>query len=100
MRPNEQRNKDAVYDHYGRACRCCGATHDLTLDHTNGDGQEHRAQLHGHHTDSHAIYRWIIRHGFPPIFQPLCRPCNRSKGKGSACRMHSVTTRANAELVA
>lgn len=90
MRPGEQRNRDRVYDHYGRACRCCAATSDLTIDHTNGDGHEHREGLHGRRTDSHAIYRWLIRHGLPEGFQVMCRPCNTSKARTGACRLAHV----------
>ncbi len=34
-----------------------------------------------------AIYHWLVVNGFPPGFQTLCGPCNRSKGRGSACRI-------------
>jgi hypothetical protein len=33
-----------------------------------------------------AITHWLVVHGFPPGFQTLCGPCNRSKGRGPACR--------------
>ena len=38
----------AVFQHYERSCACCGSTDRLTIDHVNGDGQEHRQELFGH----------------------------------------------------
>jgi hypothetical protein len=75
--------KAAVLDHYGRACACCGATERLTVDHINGDGDLHRAEVGG----GWAIYRWLISNGFPGGFQILCLPCNASKKRGSRCRL-------------
>lgn len=75
-----------VFDHYGRACVCCGAADDLTIDHVNGDGGRHRAEIGA--TSSSAMYRWLIKNGFPEGFQTLCGPCNGSKGTGAACRLN------------
>ena len=75
--------KAAVLDHYGHECACCGATDRLTVDHINGDGDQHRQQVGG----GWAIYRWIIANGFPDGFQILCRPCNTSKRGGPRCRI-------------
>jgi hypothetical protein len=84
------RLKAAVFDHYGRACACCGAMDRLTVDHVNGDGAEHRAEIGG----GWAIYRWLINNGFPDGFQILCRPCNVSKKRGTHCRLsHPGTAR-------
>jgi hypothetical protein len=82
----------AVFDHYGRACACCGTTENLSIDHVNGDGKQHREELG---PDTGRIYRWLIKNGFPDGFQVLCIPCNSSKNTGPACRLdHSaaVTT--------
>jgi hypothetical protein len=86
----------AVFDHYGRSCQCCGAADQLTIDHVNGGGAEHREELFGkgRAAGSTAMYLWLIRNGFPPGFQPLCRPCNRSKGRGECCQLdHQEATR-------
>lgn len=74
--------KAPVFDHYGWSCACCGTTDDPTIDHVNGDGREHRAEVGG----SQAVYRWLIANGFPEGFQTLCFPCNDSKRDGSHCR--------------
>lgn len=86
--------RDLVLDHYGRQCACCGSTERPTIDHVNGDGRAHRAEV------GHAIrmYRWLVANGFPEGFQTLCRPCNRSKGTGAACRINHQATRAQGPL--
>jgi hypothetical protein len=87
--------RDAVLDHYGRACACCGTTKDLSIDHVNGGGKAHRIVLFGRNSaPSTMMYRWLISQGFPPGFQVLCRPCNVSKGEGPACRKHHTATEA------
>ena len=77
-----QAQRDAVFDHYGRVCACpgCGATDDLTIDHVNGGGEQHRRQLNGMN-----LYRWLVVTGFPAGFQVLCRSCNLAKGRNPAC---------------
>jgi len=77
--------KQRVLGHYGTACACCGATANLTIDHVNGDGKQHRKEIG---VNSLAIYRWLIKNDFPPGFQTLCMPCNVSKFDGERCRMH------------
>jgi hypothetical protein len=85
------RHRDQVLDHYGRVCNCpdCGATDNLTIDHVNGDGAAHRAELFGHSRGSgYGFYRWLIAQGFPDGFQVLCNSCNDSKADGAACRIN------------
>jgi hypothetical protein len=83
--------RDAVLDHYGRACACCGTTENLSIDHPDGDGAEHRAELFGSPRAGGGtrMYAWLAARGFPEGYQVLCRPCNLSKEKGAACRMHA-----------
>jgi hypothetical protein len=75
-----------VFEHYGTACKCCGATDDLTIDHVNGDGKEHRAR----HEYSY-FYGWLVSNKFPddPPLQTLCMTCNQSKHRGPACQLHT-----------
>jgi hypothetical protein len=77
----------AVFDHYGRTCQCCGSNDRPTIDHVNGDGREHRAELFGRQVTGVEFYRWLIASGFPPGFQTMCDPCNNSKGNGANCRL-------------
>lgn len=77
--------REKVFDHYGRACACCGTADRLTIDHMDGDGRQHRAETGcGSGT---AMYLWLIRNGFPDGFQTLCHRCNNSKKNGPACRL-------------
>lgn len=78
-----QLNRDIVYDHYGRICRCCGESEIafLTIDHTNNDGCNQRRQH-----KCRDIYRWIIKNNFPPDLQVLCYNCNCGKARnGGIC---------------
>ena len=86
-RRSRQAARDAVLDHYGRVCACCGATENLAVDHVNGGGNAHRIELFGRSSESKMMYLWLIDNGFPPGFQVLCKPCNASKGNGPACRL-------------
>ena len=57
-----ERHRTAVFDHYGRVCACCGSTEDLTIDHIDGSGAEHRAELFkdGRMAGWH-FYVWLVR---------------------------------------
>jgi hypothetical protein len=80
-----------VFAHYGTVCACCGSADDLTIDHVNGDGAEHRKELFGtpRGASGTQFYLWLIRHDFPsePPLQVLCRACNRSKRDSRSCRI-------------
>lgn len=73
--------RSAVLDHYGRECACCSTAKRLTVDHLNGNGAAHRAEI------GTSLYRWLIANGFPEGFQVLCQPCNASKGNGDCCKL-------------
>jgi hypothetical protein len=89
QKQKRDRLRAAMLDHYGRACACCGSTERLCIDHVNGDGREHRAQLRAG-LNSSVIYKWLIDLGYPENFQTLCQRCNTSKGTGPACRIDHV----------
>lgn len=77
-----------VLRHYVESCACCGAVEDLSIDHVNGGGGEHREELFGRRSGNLVgFYTWLIEQGFPEGFQTLCVPCNSSKGDGPACRL-------------
>lgn len=82
----QQRQRDftkaIVHARYGSSCACCGTTDDLSVDHVNGDGREHRKTMRGD------IYLWLIQNGLPDGFQILCSPCSTSKSTGPRCRIH------------
>ena len=83
------RLREAAFDHYGRACACCGTTHWLGIDHVDGRGQEHRAEI-----GENALHYWLAEHRYPDGFQTLCGYCNSSKGRRETCTIdHSVDKR-------
>ena len=75
------RRKCLVMDKYGGKCSCCGENRSefLSIDHINGNGNQHRKQIVG------KIYPWLKRNKFPPGFQVLCHNCNMSKEWNSIC---------------
>lgn len=75
IRAKRIENRERVFDHYGRSCQFCGSKNNLTIDHINNNGKEHRAEL------NHRIrmYCWIVQNNFPEEFQTLCRTCNFQK---------------------
>lgn len=86
VRRDIERNRTAVFEHYGWVCTCCGSTDRPTIDHINGDGRQHREQVRC--GSGSGLYRWLVRNGFPEGFQTLCWPCNDSKKNGPKCRLN------------
>jgi hypothetical protein len=81
-------DRAAVFAHYGTVCACCGTVDRLSIDHVGGDGRQHREEVAGHRSRAGVLfYRWLVREGFPPGFQVLCRSCNSSKNNGERCRI-------------
>lgn len=87
------RLRDRVLAHYGSRCVCCGETTKefLALDHKNGNGQKHRKELGG---GAIKMYRWVVKNGFPDIFQVLCHNCNMAFGCCGYCP-HQTEQRAS-----
>lgn len=94
--------KNQVLDHYGRVCRCCGETEELflTLGHLNGDGAAHRKSLglsgpggrKGSGSGA-ALWRDVIRRGFPDDFGIECINCNMGAFRnGGVCPHVKLTT--------
>jgi hypothetical protein len=77
---------------YGSRCACCGEREQrfMTLDHVHNDGADHRrflAEASGSRAsrDNTAVYRDVIRRGYPDTFQLLCWNCNCAKGMYGIC---------------
>jgi len=83
-RRQNEATRNRVLDHYGRSCRCCGVTENLSIDHVNGDGARHRQEI-GIGRSAAQMDRWLIANDFPLGFQVLCGPCNQSKGNRERC---------------
>ena len=86
-----QTNKDRCYAAYGSyVCRCCGETEPLflTLDHVEGNGNEHKRSIGSRGTKD--LYRWIIKHDFPvDMFCVLCFNCNCGRARNGGICPHS-----------
>lgn len=89
----QESHRSQVFGHYGRSCACCGTIEDLSIDHVNGDGHAHRMELFGKSQGraGSTFYHWLVKQGFPPGYQTLCRPCNTSKGRGKNCILNHET---------
>ena len=75
--------KDAVFNHYGKSCSCCGETEYLflTVDHVKNNGGGRDRKLRGFQ-----MYKFIIAQGFPEDFQVLCWNCNSGRARnGGIC---------------
>jgi hypothetical protein len=91
----------AVFGHYGQTCVCCGTTENLTIDHMNGDGRQHREEItrgKPRNMMGAAMCRWLIKQGFPPGYQVLCLRCNSSKGAGERCKIHGEVDQENRSI--
>ncbi len=76
--------KCEMIEAYGGKCSCCGEKElaFLTLEHTNGDGAEHRRQL----KHPNKVYTDLKRRGWPKDgYDVLCFNCNCSTAGGKIC---------------
>lgn len=80
----QERIRERIWNHYGRACACCGEadTVFLTLDHTHGGGAQERRETG---RSGVGFYALLIRRGFPDGYQTLCFNCNCAKGRFGVC---------------
>lgn len=80
--------KNEVFMAYGGyICKCCGETEPLflCLDHMEGNGNRHRAEI-GVSGRGRNIYTWLKKNKFPEGFQVLCHNCNNGKHlNGGVC---------------
>ena len=77
--------KADVVAHYGKRCHCCGEARIvfLTIDHTNGNGSEHRRLIRS--DGGHGFYCWLRRHGYPKGFRVACWNCNAAQAILGTC---------------
>ena len=69
---------------YGGRCVCCGEREPdfLTIDHTAGNGREHRKTV----GRGHRLYEWLKKQAFPKKgYALLCFNCNCAKGQFGTC---------------
>lgn len=72
------------YSNGSNACACCGerTLEFLVIDHVNGGGNRHRAEIG---KGGSAIGLWLRRNNYPEGFQVLCHNCNQAKGSYGKC---------------
>lgn len=65
-------------------CACCGESmiEFLSIDHINGDGNNHRRSIRRKGT---GFYHWLRRNRFPKGFRVLCHNCNQAIGFMGYC---------------
>jgi len=83
--------RDAVYQAYGGyKCACCGEIERsfLSIDHVYNDGAAHKRKFRIRTGEQ--LYRWLIRHNFPPGFQILCMNCQWGKRNNNGICPHKA----------
>jgi hypothetical protein len=85
-REARERNRARIIEEYGGRCSCCGETElpFLTIEHMDGVPPSHRDKR-GRRLSSGALYRQIIREGFPSNLTVLCWNCNMARAHYGAC---------------
>ena len=79
----KKRDQEAVFNHYGRTCECCGEStlKFLTVDHIEKIGTAKREK-----EGQTNIYRFLVRRGMPSGFRILCFNCNCGRDRnGGVC---------------
>lgn len=79
-----RKRRRKALEHYGGVCACCGESRPefLALDHKNGGGNVHRAEVG---TGGNQMINWIFSNNFPEIFRVLCHNCNQALGSYGRC---------------
>lgn len=77
-----QKRRNAILEHYGARCVCCGETEPafLAIDHKNNDGYIERRTI-----KAASMYHHIVKSGFPDTYQILCHNCNMAKYRLGKC---------------
>jgi hypothetical protein len=83
QRQRNRSRRETVLEHYGGCCGCCGEEtfEFLAVDHENGGGTAHRAEV-GAGTK---MIDWIIANEYPDGFRVLCHNCNQAIGYYGRC---------------
>lgn len=77
--------KNEIINAYGGKCACCDEGNDvfLTIDHTNGGGNQHRKEIGSDGGTS--MYYWLKRNNYPNGFRVLCWNCNAAHAIMGRC---------------
>ena len=81
---HRDKNRELVFNHYGKECSCCGEKElkFLSIDHINGNGTKHRKEI------KTRIYGWLVRNNYPKGFQTLCFNCNWGRYRNNGICPH------------
>ena len=87
----KKRDQEAVFNHYGRTCECCGESHlkFLTVDHIEKIGTKKREK-----EGQTNIYRFLVRRGMPSGFRILCFNCNCGRDRNGGICPHQEGSQA------
>jgi hypothetical protein len=79
------KDRDAVIEHYGKKCICCGESNKgfLTIDHI--DGKVPEMAVVGRKLGHSALYHYLVKHNFPEGYQLMCANCNMAIGWWGVC---------------
>lgn len=85
------KKKNAVFEHYGGVCTCCGESEYcfLSIDHVKNDGKNHRWPNGNRVTGVH-LYQKIIVANFPSFYQIHCMNCNFGKRMNNGVCPHKM----------
>lgn len=85
------RLRNAAFDFYGWRCQCCGEKEPLflSIDHVNGNGNEHRRSL-GTKGSGASFYKWLKDNSYPKEFQTLCMNCNHGRMRNKGICPHTL----------
>ncbi len=84
QRSYHRKRREQVIQHYGGRCICCGEDQFefLALDHKNGGGNIHRAEIKAR---GNTLIGWVIAEGFPDLFEIRCHNCNQARAFYGSC---------------
>jgi hypothetical protein len=83
VRRYQEKRRLELFMAYGNRCECCGESNHafLSIDHINGGGRRHRAEI-----GSGNLYGWLKARGYPTDnFRLLCYNCNLALGHRGFC---------------
>jgi len=78
------KQRELVFNHYGKQCACCGEKElkFLSIDHIDGNGEKHRKKI------NRKINIWLVKNNFPKGFQTLCFNCNWGRYRNNGVCPH------------
>lgn len=87
LRKSANKRRMAALSYYSNGdikCACCedGHIEFLVIDHINGGGRKHRAEIGD---GGQSIFSWLKKNNYPQGYRVLCHNCNSSLGHYGYC---------------